>query len=209
MRGVGGFYLERGAVEVLGLSGKARSGKDFLAQKVAVPLGFMPLALANHFKVSAIAKGLEDLPVEAMDIRQMWEIDKDDLHRKALQLEGTERGRKVYGDDIWCRHLEAWMYYFALKGYRRFVVTDVRFPNEVEWVKSLGGKVYRIVGRGGITNGVANHDSESSLDDYKGFDRVLDNSPENEDRVLDVMRAALFVDFPSLAEEATPVVKEA
>jgi hypothetical protein len=190
-----GFYLKPGQVQVLGMSGKARSGKDFLAQVAVEEFDFLPMALANHFKISAIAKGLEDLPADQLDIRQMWENDKDGAHRRALQLEGTERGRNVYGEDVWLRHAEAWMYYFALKGFTRFVVNDVRFINEVRWVQSLGGKVYRVVGRGGATSGIAEHPSETQLDGYTGFNRVIDNSLARQHASPNEMRTALYEDF--------------
>jgi hypothetical protein len=194
-----GFFLPPGTVQVVGMSGQARSGKDYLAGQVLQPLGFLPTALANHFKITAISKGLEGLPADAVDIRQLWETDKDELHRQALQLEGTERGRDVHGPDIWCRHLEAWMYYYHLKGYRRFVVTDVRFINEVEWIKRLGGKVYRVIGRGGLDGSLLAHRSERDLDQYPGFDRIIDNSRENEHMVIHQLRTAVVEDFIRLA----------
>jgi hypothetical protein len=187
-----GFFLNQHEVQVIGMSGQARSGKDFLTKEALVPKGFLPLALANHFKVTAMAKGAPGLTLGELDIRQMWETDKDAKHRKVLQLEGTERGRNIYGEDIWCRHLEAWMYYFATKGFRRFVVTDVRFRNEVEWVHRLGGRVYRITGRGGLTDGRQVHQSERDLEGFTGFDRIIDNNPNRgpHEAIQDVKEAA-------------------
>lgn len=189
------------------MSGKARSGKDFLTKHVVVPLGFVPLALADHFKVSTGAKGvLSDGTRFDVDIRQLWETDKDPVHRQALQEEGTERGRNVFGENIWCRHLELWFYKMRLYGLRRFVVPDVRFPNEVYWIQALGGKVYRITGRGGLADGREEHPSETALDGFQEFDRYVDNSPENEHRVKDQLREALYADFPTLMEQFTRVM---
>lgn len=193
-----GFYLPAGAIQVLGMSGKARSGKDYLAGHVAIgQFGFHPVALADHFKISAAAKGVLEggIPFD-VDVKQLWETDKDDAHRDAFQQEGTQRGRLVYGEDVWCRHAELWMYKLhVLYGYSHFVVTDVRFANEVEWVKALGGKVYRVIGRGGIQNGLQAHASETALDRYTGFDRFVDNSIENESYVLEDMCAYMQEDF--------------
>lgn len=191
----GTFYIKKGSIQVVGLSGKARCGKDYLSNKVVEPLGFLPLALANHFKVSAGAKGIEGLPADMVDVQQLWEKNKDELHRNALQQEGTERGRNIFGPMIWCRHLELWMYYFATKGFTKFVVTDVRFPNEIEWIKSLGGKVYRITGRGGLVGGLLAHESELALDAYDGYDGIVDNSPENKKWVIEELESLLIRDF--------------
>lgn len=191
----GGYFLKPGEVEVLGISGKARSGKDFLTKAVVVPAGFLPISLADHFKISAAAKGVLSTgePFD-VDVEQLWEKDKDDAHREVLQLEGTERGRDVFGEDIWVKHLELWFYKFKLYGFRRFVVPDIRFVNEVQAIQRLGGKVYRIIKRGGITNGLVGHRSELELDSYEGFDRFIDNSPENL-AVFDQLASYLEQDF--------------
>jgi hypothetical protein len=53
------------------------------------------------------------------------------------------------------------------------VFSDVRYPNEADAVRKLGGKVWR-VSRPGV--GPANdHESEHALNDYK-FDQVVENS---------------------------------
>lgn len=181
-------YLIEQGVQVVGFSGKAKSGKDYLAERTAIPWGFLPVALANHFKVDAVAK--DGLGVGAA----FWD-DKTADERDLLQKRGTELGRDVYGQDVWLRHTEAWMCYYAAKGFQRFVVTDVRFVNEVTWVQGLGGKVYRITGRGGLAGATAGHTSETQLDQYAGFDRVFDNSPANGHLVITEIIDALHEDF--------------
>lgn len=206
-----GFYLHQGQVEIIGLSGKARSGKDYLAKNVIVPLGFLPLALADHFKVDAVVK-------RGAPIHEVFFGEKSPRTRRLLQLLGTEKGRNKMGEDVWCKHLEVWIARLSSQGVRRFVITDVRFPNEVDWIHSLGGKVYRVTGRGGITprkpktwwekvkalfglwNDPASHPSETALDGFIGFDRVIDNSPENEDAVLGELLGYVARDFPSVTE---------
>ena len=204
------FFLTPHRVQVIGMSGKMRSGKDWLTDHGILQHGFLPLPLANHFKVSVAAKDalrVDDQTVP-VDIKQLWETGKDLAHRTGLQQEGTELGRNVYGEAIWVRAAEAWMYYFALKGITKFVITDVRFPNEVEWVRSLGGKVYRVTGRGGATDPTAEHISEKALDNFVGFDRIFDNSVANEGRVLSQLAAALFEDFGVAPVPPTPTPEE-
>jgi hypothetical protein len=180
----GGFYLRAGAVTVLGLSSRARGGKDFMADSVAMPLGFLPIPLANPLKIDALVRGVCPLP-------EVWEEEKSEATRENLQRLGTELGRNQGDVDVWCKMAEALIYYYATKGILRFVVPDVRFPNEVALVQRLGGKVIRLTGRGGLTGATAGHASELALGALEraplrvdgdpagvGFDAIIDNSPE-------------------------------
>ncbi len=167
------FYLEKGAINVVGISGKARSGKDYVADKYFIPAHYMPVPLANGFKFAAVSR--HDLPMV-----EMWEGSKSARTRHYLQQEGTERGRNVYGEDTWIKHAEAVLYYYHLKGYDHFVVPDVRFPNEASWIHGLGGIVIRLHGRGGLDGEAGQHISETALDDFPGFDHVIDNGPAQE-----------------------------
>jgi len=61
--------------------------------------------------------------------------------RLGLQLLGTESGRDVFGDDIWISGVEKrWLN--AEKP--NTVITDCRFPNEIEMIRKLGGYVLRV-----------------------------------------------------------------
>ena len=59
--------------------------------------------------------------------------------RYMLQLMGTEAGRDVFHNDIWIYTLEN-----RMRGKEDVVIPDVRFPNEINFIKSKGGKVIRI-----------------------------------------------------------------
>jgi hypothetical protein len=171
-------------IKILGMSGAARSGKDYLTEQYILEYGFLQMALADHFKINVAAKGvLSTGEAFDVDVLQLWETDKDDTHRQVLQEEGTERGRIPYGENIWVRHLELWIYKHALRGLRRFVVTDVRFVNEVEAIQNWGGKVIRVVGRGGLQGATNQHPSETALDAFTGFDKVIDNAQGREAKV--------------------------
>jgi hypothetical protein len=60
--------------------------------------------------------------------------------RHTLQLWGTEVGRRAYHDDIWVASLENRI----RKSKDNIVITDCRFPNEIEAIQKAGGKVFRI-----------------------------------------------------------------
>ena len=162
--------------EIVGISGKAGSGKDFISQNIFVPYGYVQFSFAWHFKVWLVAKGLAT--------HEEVFITKPPHVRKLLQEEGTERGRMVYGENVWCHAAGEWMRVLAENsGLRKFIVPDVRFPNEVEYIKSLGGKVYRIhapirTSMNTLTDEARNHISETALDDYTRFDGIIFNDPE-------------------------------
>lgn len=76
--------------------------------------------------------------------------------RYVMQTLGTEWGRDLVASDLW---VNACLQHCA--GFSKSVITDVRFPNEVEAVKQAGGVVVRIVR--GITHGDT-HPSENFID---------------------------------------------
>ena len=59
--------------------------------------------------------------------------------RLALQLLGTEAGRNVFHKDIWIYVLEN-----RIRNYKNVVVTDTRFPNEIEFIRSKGGVIIEV-----------------------------------------------------------------
>ena len=160
-------------MKVIGLSGLAGVGKDFIAKNYLRRLGYLPIALADGVKEEAVARGLCTYE-EAF-------YTKPPHVRTALQQVGTELGRDVYGEDYWCRKLAARLQSLQDRwGLSKFVVTDIRFPNEVHFVQDeLKGEVYRIYAPDRnalmpLTVEQRQHPSETSLN---AFDPILDGGP--------------------------------
>lgn len=59
--------------------------------------------------------------------------------RTALQLMGTEAGRDVFHPDIWVHALER-----KMAMYPNVVIPDVRFSNEMDFIRKSGGFVVRV-----------------------------------------------------------------
>jgi hypothetical protein len=161
---------------VLGLSGKAGSGKDYIFEHFLRPVGYHRWALADHFKIWIVGKG--EATHEEVFLTKPPEI------RKLLQEEGTERGRNVYGESVWVNTAFAW---FRLLnetwGINKFLISDIRFPNEVEAVQNAGGKVFRIHAPGRVVKNKLTpeqrlHISETALNDYTKFDDFIYNDFE-------------------------------
>jgi hypothetical protein len=93
--------------------------------------------------------------------------------RLVMQLMGTEAGRNVFGQDLW---VHAFLRACASSGHDRWVVSDVRFPNEANAILAAGGQVYRVDRPGaGATGGAANHPTETALLGYDRWSDVIQN----------------------------------
>lgn len=181
--------------QVLGLSGKAGSGKDYVYKHYLRRRDFFQVSLAWHFKADLIGKS-------AITFEEAF-VTKPPKIRTMLQLVGTELGRNIYGDKVWCNTLIAWMNIFNFHwGIDRFVIPDVRFKNELEFIQSdLGGRVVRIIAperteRMNMDVVQRSHPSESEMDSITDdrFDGILFNDPANEN-TLDLQLERLFAHF--------------
>lgn len=167
----------RQRVEVIGISGWARAGKDTSADYLVDNYGYTKMSFAAPMK-EALYKlnpkitidGVVSTPIRIGVDVYGW----DDLKthgpevRELLQRFGTEVGREMWGEDFW---VDAAI--DKIEDGSKVVFADVRFPNEADAIKSLGGEVWRVE-RIGV--GAANdHISEHALDEYK-FDKVVENS---------------------------------
>lgn len=96
--------------------------------------------------------------------------------REVMQYVGTNIFRRMRGN-VWA---EGTIKKIKKDGGNFAIITDCRFPNEVEAVQAAGGKVVRFT-RSPFTED--QHDSETALDkdkyDWDNFDAVIDN--ENAD----------------------------
>lgn len=104
--------------------------------------------------------------------------------RDVLEYIGTEIFRKM-DNDCWAKALIRTI----KKEKSSFaVVDDVRFPNEVQEIQKAGGKVIRLtlITPESQTN---SHDSNIALDNYAGFDTIVDNSSMTmEDTFREIIR---------------------
>ena len=102
--------------------------------------------------------------------------------RKLMQWWGTEYRRNLFGESYWVDQMSKFI--DSIPEDSVLFINDVRFLNEASFVKSHGGTLIRIV-RPGIFSG--SHPSETSLDDYPGFDFVVQNVGTLEDLQASVL----------------------
>lgn len=99
-----------------------------------------------------------------------WEGLKDrspDI-RGLLQRFGTEVGREMFDENFWVDYALN-----SIEDGSKVVISDVRYPNEADAIRELGGKVYRVE-RDGVFP-ANEHASEHALDTYK-FDGKIQNN---------------------------------
>lgn len=104
--------------------------------------------------------------------------------RLLLQLLGTECGRQIIHPNIWVNSLFA---DFTVDS--KWIISDLRFPNEFDAIKERGGIIFR-VNRKGFEN-TGNHESETALDNHV-FDYTIENNSSLEQLKRD-MRELLNV----------------
>lgn len=169
-------------IEIIGLSGKAGAGKDYIGREVLRPAGYRQWAFAWPLKHEVVGRGWATYT----DVHH----DKPADVRRMLQTVGTEDGWKKWGRSYWLNHAGAWLRLLHEEwGVTRFYLTDVRFPHEVDWIRAHGGKVVRI--QHGtrpyplVGQPASAHESETALDSYIDWDAEIWNGL---DRTADGIR---------------------
>lgn len=171
---------------VVGLGRHAQVGKDTVGSYL-VEAGWKRAAFADKLKSSALVVNpwlrtpdgvwstLENLHA---DVGYDWDRLKVEVPtvRQFLQSYGT--AARTVDDRIWLRPVE-WFILDALDdGSGPVVVTDVRYPNEVDTIHDMGGLYVEVTRPGkGPWN---RHPSENALDDTPA-DYVLENSGSLDD----------------------------
>ena len=135
---------------IIGVCGFIGSGKDTIADYLVNFHGFRRESFANSLK-DAVAQVfgwdrtmLEGRTKQAREWREQvdpWWSERLNMPnltpRLMLQLWGTEVCRKSFHDDIWIASLENKL----RNSQDDVVISDCRFPNEIEALRAQGGKI--------------------------------------------------------------------
>jgi tRNA uridine 5-carbamoylmethylation protein Kti12 len=155
-------------MKLIGISGQKQSGKDTFAKHLAPYLG-------GNCRILHFADELKREVSCACDV-SVEELEQNkEVYRTILQWWGTEFRRKYKGDDNY------WVDKVAddvnvLSGFLvdlAIIVADVRFMNEVDYIKNNGGYLIRIVRPSQMSNDT--HSSETSLSPFTGWDEIVVN----------------------------------
>lgn len=156
-------------IEVYGFCGKMGTGKNYIAEEVFIkylhPTNTMFVAFADQLKVLCATEcgvAIEDLLG-----------NKTAQNRNLLQTKGTEV--RARSPDIWIRYLDAFIRLHASRNIKRFIITDIRYHNELKWVKSVGGTVFGIM--------APNRNYSRIMHEAKGDPDIADNIRSHQSEV--------------------------
>lgn len=162
----------------VGISGYARSGKDTIGSILVEDFGFRQVSFAAPLKEAVyrldpwIPTG-KPVPerLQAIVDEIGWDEAKERHSevRGLLQRMGTEVGRDLFDSNFWVN--------LTMKDIKEeggnVVITDCRFPNEVEAIRKIGGRLWRVERPG--TAPVNAHPSETALDNEKFNWTIINN----------------------------------
>jgi len=198
-------------VILLGVCGRKRHGKDTVGRSLRRQFDMTPIAFADPLKRIAMdIYGLSYDQCYGDDLKEVIDPRWGVTPRHIMQQIGTEMGRTIH-PETWVRYclrtIEeaaagkqplihiAKMRKFELAkedfvNVQRWVVTDVRFPNEAEAIRSKGGKVIKVVRSEFLKRATDMHASETSIDEINPDFLVLNDSTIEDlnQKVLDIGR---------------------
>lgn len=193
--------------KIIGVSGKMGSGKDTFAELLAVKLKDRVgrHALADNLRlVTEIISGIKMSTTHKAgepfrnEVRNYTQEQKNIVIKQfnktigeTLQAVGTELFRDGYDTDVWVKSLFTEPLFEKLADGGIIVIPDVRFPNEADYILAEGGYLLRLEGdpMGVRENSLRDlhHPSETSLDDYTKFDKIV----RNDTRDINILRDAV------------------
>lgn len=163
--------------KVVAISGAAGSGKSTVSSYLSTK-GYTLVKFAGPLKSMCRAVGLTDEHIEGSLKQEPCVLLQGKTPRQFMQWLGTEFGRDLIGPSFWTDLWKANAEKILAAG-GRVVVDDCRFENEAQTVRSIGGVIVRLTGRGGIAGGHA-----SEVQDWPADEEV-----ENAGSIDDLHRA--------------------
>lgn len=193
---------------LIGLSGKAGSGKSTVGDYLAGAHGYAQFAFAGALK-DIVQAAFHFTDKQMVSGKESIDPRFGKSPRWCLQHFGT--AFRAIWPAIWIHNLrQEILSFLSMNGQHPIVVTDVRFRDEAEAIKGMGGVLVRIKrGKtGGVqagtpvpldacatapcATGIPGHISELDLDAYEDWDEVIRNDgtlSELASRVEDMLTA--------------------
>lgn len=143
---------------LIGIAGRARSGKDTVANFIIAAIGGYRYSFADPIRAM-----LAPLGVNMSD--PYWQARKEELipalgvsPRRMMQTLGTEWGRQLINPDLWL----IMAHQRLLQNGPGMVIPDVRFDNEAAWIRKHGGRIIHVFRPD--TKAVEAHASEDGIE---------------------------------------------
>lgn len=166
-------------MKIIGLTGRAGSGKDTISDHLVFTYGFIKVSLAEPLRYGIAA--MFGISSEEMAGRESKEAVIDWIGkspRQLLQTLGTEWGRNQVADDIWLRvagrRIDMIQQNARYTGAKGVVVSDIRFANEAAWLRGIGTLAHVIRAETCLQGDTASHASETGVT-MEASDWVINN----------------------------------
>lgn len=180
---------------LIGIAGKARTGKDTIAEHLVSNHKYHQYAFAAPIKVACKAMfGWNEQHTDG-DLKEVVDPDFGISPRAAMQKLGTEFGREMVNPNMWTtranKEFDRLLHNEFMKGYfNGMVVSDVRFENEADWVRERGGTIIHVTRSKAIA--VREHKSEQGIAPKDGDviitnDNTLDDLYWQVDKLADAL----------------------
>ena len=173
---------------LIGLTGRARSGKTTAAEHLAQTYLLEQYAFADPLRDGLMAIFNLD-PTDFEGDRKEQPLGWLDCSpRQLMQSMGTEWARNTVHPDVWVKLAEQNLEYMtkALGAVLGIIVSDVRFENEADLIRRRGGTVIHILRPNALAvnphiseAGIAANSADLTLPNYgtvEGFLRSLDET---------------------------------
>jgi hypothetical protein len=169
--------------QIIGVTGRKFNGKDTLAEYLKKKYGYQQMMFAKPIKdLCRLIFGFNEEQLygstkETLDER--WGVTPRDM----FQYIGTEMFRKMMankipgiGEGFWIKCLmEQVKSILRENPDARIVISDVRFPNEIDVIRQLGGLLIRVK-RPSVNNSTDVHESEIYIEQLEVDFELLNDS---------------------------------
>ena len=150
---------------IVGVHGPLNGGKDTVATLIQeiYPGKFNRYAFAKPIKEACqIMFGFSSYQIEDRVIKEEIDPFWGFSPRKVMQLLGTEYGRDMLRKDVWIQRARLEVEINKKKNLHT-IITDVRFENEAEWVRSENAILIRLKVPNLIRDEKYSHASEAGI----------------------------------------------
>lgn len=176
---------------IIGIAGKSQSGKDTTAMMINFLRQYPDVSFHTYWETDFPLDWDNNTIVHYADLLKDVSETMLSLPRFTLQSQIGKSSTIEWLDGMTCReflqklgtavrnevHPDFWVRALINRRLRNneklTIVPDVRFPNEAEAIKNNGGFLIRMEREGA---GAGDHISETALDNYTGWDLVIDNN---------------------------------
>lgn len=165
--------------KLIGLTGRARSGKDTAGKHLVMAHNFHRMAFADPLKDAMAATfgvAVEEFHCDALkdEVEPHW-----GLTRRVMLQQGADALRDMFGQDLF---IKRWLHgLFQLLGHEHVVVTDVRSDAEALAIKQLGGRIVQVQrDEAGLAGTPSQHHTENGISAHL-VDRVIPNNGDKQD----------------------------